>query len=501
MKFRENWESGRPPGVEKKVEKALFSVALAYRNELRMQLEGINLPIFALAPAAVDDLAVAVAGLAEDLHADARLWRSLETCNTEMFGVPLPLIFRDGDAELETFDARRFQFFLYSLWRYFQPDFIVSPTHRGFVDLAEHAAVFFSRALPKLPRKSPVADFLRRQNHRGWSVKHKLIWLGTCSFLFRLFHRDYRDRNESGHGEEIDTTDDFLCQECTAWSGLGAVDLLAAVLDLPREDKETLRGWHERHVAVYRIGGVSPDGRKEELLEAVNEINGQPYRIRMEMDPRARPFQPGMLVFGSLVPWRGEWYWSGAQRIMPLSLAELAELRKRIRQNGSFSYRYCLDLELKAREFEAKQCGDFVEYYRGDFAVFPDGATAAATEGKRLKLPGVFAGITGEKDRVAIFYNAGEGQEAFTQYGTLLSALEMRDGIQTGDEGDTLRDFMESDAISPAFVRRVIREQGSAGIEAYYHLPEEAKEGIEYLLRRFKGSHFRKRYPSLSLRE
>jgi len=142
MKFRENWELGRPPGVEKKSEKVLFNVALAYRDELRSQLVEINAPVFQIAPAAVDDLAVALAGLAEDLHADAGLWRSIETSNTQLFGVPLPLVCREGDEGLETFDARRFRFFLYSLWRHFLPNVIVSPAHRGFLALSEHAATF-----------------------------------------------------------------------------------------------------------------------------------------------------------------------------------------------------------------------------------------------------------------------------------------------------------------------------------------------------------------------
>ena len=500
MKFRENWELGRPPGVEKKSEKVLFNVALAYRDELRSQLVEINAPVFQIAPAAVDDLAVALAGLAEDLHADAGLWRSIETSNTQLFGVPLPLVCREGDEGLETFDARRFRFFLYSLWRHFLPNVIVSPAHRGFLALSEHAATFFSAAFGRLPRKSPVAEYLGRQNHRGWSVKQKLIWLGTRSFLFRLFHGDYVARIEPEPGAEINTTDDFLCQECTEWSGFGVVDILAVVLELSDEDRETLRGWQERHVAVYRIVNSIQEGRKEVVVETVNEANGQTYRVRIGLDQGANPFLPGMFVYGSLVPWRGEWYWSGSQRIVQLSPVELADVRKKLRQTGSFSYRYCPDLERKAREFELKQRANFLQFHGSDLALFANGAVAAAAESKRVGLPGMCQEIKGAKDKTAVFYHSGEGVEIFTAYGTLRSALEKRDEDLSEDEIETLQAFIEEDTVSPAFVRRVIDETGSAAVEELFYLPKESI-GVEYLLRRFKGCFFRKRYPNISLRE
>ena len=500
MSFRKHWEVRIPHG-DKKTEKALFEMALAYRDAVRKKLKQIDVPAFHLHAEEVDDLAAVVAALAEDLHADGGLWRGLESCQRAILGVPLPMMSREGDAELETFDARRFRFFLYTIWPLLQPRTILSPIHRELLALAEHASDFFRDAFARFPRKSPVAEFLAGSNDRGWEVKRKLIWLGTKSFLFRLFYRDYIARNAPPPGEAIATTDDFLCQECTAWSGLGAIDLLAAVLDLPEEDRVLLRGWHERHAAIYRVAEVSAVGTDEELLETVNEINGQVYRVRMGIDPRSRPFLPGMHVLGSLVPWRGDWYWSGVQRIVSLSPDELAEVRGKFRQNGKFSYRYCRDLEQKAREYEAQQHSAFLEYYGKDLVVFPDGAAAAASESQRLNLPGLMEGLADSQDEVAVFYHAGEGIEAFTCFGTLRTALKRQDGILLEDELDALQAFMEEDSISPAFVHRVVAETGSAGVEALYFLPEDSREGIEYLLRRFKGSYYRKRYPAITLRE
>jgi len=54
----------------------------------------------------------------------------------------------------------------------------------------------------------------------------------------------------------------------------------------------------------------------------------------------------------SLTPWRGEWYWSGAQRQWDnLSPEEQAELRKNmLERNSAITYRYCPERAAMARE-------------------------------------------------------------------------------------------------------------------------------------------------------
>ena len=65
--------------------------------------------------------------------------------------------------------------------------------------------------------------------------------------------------------------------------------------------------------------------------------------------------------------------------------------------------------------------------------------------------------------------------------------------------GETTAEVAERFDVSPAFVRRVIRDAGSEGIARLYFLPDD-EDGIEYLLRRFKGHYYRNRYPRISLR-
>ena len=92
------------------------------------------------------------------------------------------------------------------------------------------------------------------------------------------------------------------------------MDILAAALDLPDADRAVLRGWYERHAAFYRIESLNVRGSQVETLDAVNLINDQTYRVRVELKRKTCVFQAGQMVYGSLVPWHDEWYWSGTQK-------------------------------------------------------------------------------------------------------------------------------------------------------------------------------------------
>ncbi|MBI4624786.1 MAG: hypothetical protein HY736_16410, partial [Verrucomicrobia bacterium] len=486
----------RPPGAPAREAKTLGEIAHRWRDELARVLTEIDAEALALGADELAELAVAMCELAEDLHTDGGLWRGLEAGNRVLFDTPLPLLWRTGDSPLAPFDARRFQFFLHSVWRHFKPDRIMSPMHPGFVAVACRAGTFFAGAFAGRSRASSVTAFLGTANVRGWDVKRKLVWLGTHGFLFRFAHADYLARNPPKDADIIGTTDDFLCQECTAWSGFGALDLLAAVLDLPEADRAALRGWHERHAAFYRVDTLHTRGVEIDTMAVVNLINDQPYSVRMEIPRERCPFVPGLMVFGSLVPWRGEWYWSGGQKTYPQVPPDFSAIkRSMVEKNASIVYRYRPDLAERARQSAARHHADFVRFYGSDFAVFADGLTAAAAQQRHWReqveakmgadTPAFLAkhGLdrTGPKlswpkkliecrRGVAVFYHEGEGVEMMADFDVLRSALGKSHEALSVDEADTLQAFVESSAISPAFVQRVIREHGSAGIAALYYL-------------------------------
>jgi hypothetical protein len=272
---------------------------------------------------------------AEDLHQDIGIWRGLEHYNLDFFGTKLPCILPpDGQLDAEPITPARVQYLLWTLYSELEPELILAPQHQDLVRLAALIAAFLHERFAHLQFDSEVKTFLTLLNTYGWDVKKKLIWLGQHSYLFRLSFVNYVHAH--GGKPDIPTIDDFLCQATTCWSGLGVIDLLAALLDITDEQRATLRGWYERHAAYFRVVSV-----REPFLEVVNLLNEQPYTVRVETE--ARQFQAGWLVYGSLVPWDGAWYWSGVQQVFATVTADtIQRIRKEFPlQAPHIVYRYC----------------------------------------------------------------------------------------------------------------------------------------------------------------
>ncbi|HEY5867815.1 MAG TPA: DUF3843 family protein, partial [Candidatus Tectomicrobia bacterium] len=249
-----------------------------------------------------ETLAYILVEFAEDLSYDIGIWRSLEAYNRDFFGTPLPCVLPpDETLDAEPINPARVQFLLWTLYSTLVPELILAPTHQDLERLAIWTAEFLSARFAHLRDDSGVKTFLHTPNPYGWDVKRKLVWIGQHSYLFRLYCEHYvRDH---GGTPDIPTLDDFVCQETTQWSGLGAIDILAATLDITDSQRHDLRSWYERHTAYFRVVSL-----REPFMDVINLPNEQLYTIHM--GKLGTPFQVDEVVFGSLVPWDGVWYWS-----------------------------------------------------------------------------------------------------------------------------------------------------------------------------------------------
>ena len=417
-------------------------------------------------------------------------------------------------------NADRFRHFLWVLYPALLDGLILSPAHQDLRRVADAVSPFLSDAFSAIPKDSGVEAFLGAPNGYGWDVKRKLVWLGSHSFLFRTPFARYMDEQPSG-GSEIAHTDDFVCQECTRWSGLGVIDILAGVLDVSDDDRKDLRSWYERHASFYRLQSVS-----DETLEAVNVVSDQPYRIRIDM--KRNPFRRGQLLFGSLVPWRGEWYWSGEQRLLGdasrVDVGDLVDMMKR--QSPGIVCRYSKDYEAQVRQVMSEQHGKALAYHGGkDLAVYPDGLSMGADWQKELrrqwesrseqevkevverhglkkgrpemKLP---KDLLEEKGGLGVFLNPDEGKEIMSGFTILLAGLKKKGEGLTGEEQEVIRGFFDSEAISPKFVRRVLEEYGDESAKAAFLLKGDLPGcWLDWLLRSRKGHFYRKRYPTVAV--
>lgn len=86
------------------------------------------------------------------------------------------------------------------------------------------------------------------------------------------------------------------------------------------------------------------------------------------------------------------------------------------------------------------------------------------------------------------------------EFNDLVRGLKKKGKHLTEDEEFAIRGLIESPVISPAFVRRLTQKYGPGSIASAYLIrePQDASY-LSYLLRRYKGNFYRKRYPNLAI--
>jgi Protein of unknown function (DUF3843) len=514
------WLLHRPPGFHGALDDHLPRIHDGLVRSLAAAQKKFSRDTLKLPRPALESLAGVLVEFAEDVHAGLGIWRSLERSNQELFGTPLPFFLEPGDhVPPEVISLARVQYLLWVLYPQIATDLMVlSPEHVDLVRLAEVVAEGLQERFADLPADSGVKQFLGTPNRYGWEVKRKLVWLGTRSYLLRDAFHHYAEEQEEAPSD-INTMDDFICQECTQWSGLGALDLLAGVLDLPPERRADLLAWSERHNALFRIG--SSTARR---MEVRNLISGGTYRVRMS--PGAKAFRKGSYVHGSLIPWDGEWYWSGAQTAFrDLGADEIERLKDGYRKLPAIFYRYSPEALRKARAMVRKQYDEFVGHHGRDWVGYPDGLAMAADWRRAakakfealppaereaflkrhglkeyspdFKLP---PDLLKAKDGIGVYFNPEEGMEICVAFDALLSGLEKGGTGLAPAEAEAIPGWIMSDSISPGFVRRLAERYGEESIKAAFLLGKH-REGyaLEYLLRRYKGRFYRPRYPTLTI--
>jgi hypothetical protein len=514
-----SFKSHRPPGYIARGDKYLPQLANGLERVLARTQQSLRFDTLRLPNSKLEELAAVLVEFAEDVHDDIGIWNSLERYNTEFFANPLPFVIDPKeDIGQEAINEYRIQHLLWVLYSELNPQLILSPTHCDLKQLAEAISAFLKSRFVKISRDSSVKKFLSQPNKFGWDVKRKLIWLGTHSYLFRNSFRNYVE--DHGDNPEIAIIDDFVCEKTTAWSGLGAIDILASILDISEEQRKDLRSWYERHQAYYRVLA-----NKGQISEVVNIINNKPYTVRISAGKK--PFEIGTIVLGSLIPWNGEWYWSGTQYTLDnVTEAALEELKDAFRRKfPDIVYRYCSELAEKAKQVNDLQYHQFVEYYGSDLATYANGLSMAADRQKELRLQWASKPVAtiaravekfklkgpqpdmpfprellDSENGICVYYNSDEGTEIMTGFNSIISGLKKRGQDLNEEEERGIRSFIWSDLVSPKFVRRLTREYGSESIETAFLIRGSRDEShVDYLLRRYKGAYYRKRYPRVAL--
>ena len=511
--------SHRPSGFFGACDKFLPKLYLELKRHLQKAQTTLESNTFHLNDCDLNNLATAVIEFAEDVHNNIGIWRSYEAHNLDYFNTSIPLILpQDQNIGVNPFNRFRVQHLVWVLYSELKQDLVFSPTHRDLIKLSEVISDYISDAFKKMPQGSGVKTFLTRSGEYAWDLKRKLLWLGQHSYLFRLVYRNYIETHKNE--DLIGMADDFVCQESTPWSGLGAIDILSEVLSLKGQQKQDLLSWNERHFAYYEVLSVSNSRQKLKNL-----INDNIYTLRIPS--RSPSFEPQKVYFGSLVPWNMEWYWSGMQYILgEISETEKRDLRSKfLRKSSNIAYRYCSDLLQKSRDNLNVQYDAFLKSHGDVLAVYPDGLSMAADQQREYKL--LYKSFSSEKlldvmekhklknpwpemsfpsdllednTGVGVFFNVNEGLEIMGSFNHIISGLQKRGKNLTQIESEGIASLMCSKAISPQFIEKMVERYGCESFASVFFIQDPVESHfLQYLLRRYKGHFYKNRYPSINL--
>jgi len=256
----------------------------------------------------------------------------------------------------------------------------------------------------------------------------------------------------------------------------------------------------------------------------MNLINDKPYTIRMGTD--ITTFNTRQLIFGSLVPWNKEWYWSGSQKAYEnVDEKTIQEVKNSfLQKNSRIAYRYCKELAKKARKSVMGYYEEFVKYQGEDLAIYPDGLSMAADLQKQYRLlyesrPKDFVSkvmkehklehpwaklsfppeVMESENGIGIYFNPAEGQEIMLEFNDVINGLKKKGLNLNEDEMESIRGLLFADAISPKFVKKLVQKYGDESISTIFFIEKnQHKYYLDYLLRRYKGHFYRNRYPGIS---
>ena len=509
----------RPEAIKGQIEIALPARIKKLHKLLQKTISSFRYEALVLPPEELKELSIILIEFAEDLYCNLGFWKAYEDYNIEFFNTPLPLVLAQGEVVDTLFSSRRIQFLLHHVYEKMKPELLIKYSHRDLIQLSEKVSAFLTGSFTNIPKTSGISKLLSSTNAEAGDVKRKLLWFASSSYLFRLSFGEYMKGNA---GEEVDINilDDFICAQNTTLSGLGAIDILANCLEITTEEKKDLRSWYERRQSVYKV----IKSEKPEIT-TVNIVNNQEYIINT--GEFTSQFKKSNVILSSLIPWNGEWYWSGTQsKYKTLPKKAIEDIKKDFLNKPVIIYRYCKDLLQKAIEMNKVQFERFADYYNDDIAVFPDGLSMAASEQKRsksifkkylskkkqkdfLKKHNLKKGaphyiypeeLINESEGVALFYNSDEGIEIAVYFDSILNAFKKRGKDLTDDETESIMGFVKAYNLSPNFVKRMIKDYGEESILKAFMIDNDSKNAVDYLLRKYKGHFYRNRYPTLTVR-
>src|SRR6266446_4164784 len=91
---------------------------------------------------------------------------------------------------------------------------------------------------------------------------------------------------------------------------------------------------------------------------------------------------------------------------------------------------------------------------------------------------------------IGVYFYPEEGIEIMNAFHAVISGFTKQGRDVTEEEAERLQGVMQSQAISPQFMRKLVQEHGDASLASVFLIPETThKVYVGYLLRRYKGDY------------
>lgn len=300
-------------------------------------------------------IGMSLSGYVEDLATDLGIWSALLQHHAACYGpdyqVPFfPEVPEDTELESEP-SIYAVSYLLWGLLRILRPGLIVPP-HSPFhiIIPADDCMRVIDRYWMQAPSNDYLADFLLDENRSYQSLKDRLLWLHTNSYLFgprhhsQMLHRP--EQQMAGRPQdqmsELMELDRDAHDTPSIWSAVTALQLLPHIIDADEADTQMLLNWAPLRTSLYQSEGWEDASHTRLRFRPV--LGLPPCIVQFEPDdpaPSPHMTAPGTYCLGSLVPWKQGWHFSGpfqafSERDIPDAANKLHQLALEMQQ-GAFA--------------------------------------------------------------------------------------------------------------------------------------------------------------------
>ncbi len=472
----------------------------------------------------IKNLAIIITEFAEDTYFEIGMWESIEQHNSKLFGNPLPLSKPESIAHSDfPFDEYRISHLLWNVLMILKNVWF-SPHHASLLKVSEELSYLLEKSFKYIKGQSTVKKFLALPNKNGTDIKRKLVWVGLKSYLFRDLCKKYLIEKEAvdlDYNNTIPYWDDFICQECTLWSGMGVLDVVANTIKVSESQKNEISSWYERHAAIYKVDEITSS-----VIKLNNLIINKPYTVYETGN--WENFEEGQIIYGSLVPFNGKWYWSGNQSLIPSINEEKLQIliANFSSKNPSIIYRYDKERLGKAKIQLLDYKKYFLEFHGNDFVIFNTGKEVIQANTEKLlyqqrqilgeekfeeqkahlekihenNFQDPSEGLLNSTDGVCLFFHPLEGDQMTLGFHDFISGLQKEDKALNEKELDAIYAYFQDDIVSPEFIHRIIDHyKTDKTIAKAFYLKKCPSYWLSYILRKHKGKYYRTVYPFLTV--